>query len=377
MLVYFYIIFTAYLLFVGLLIIGWEKSDSEKVPGKQKFSVGFVSILVAVRNEEKSIERLLHSLENQTFPRDKYEVIIVDDFSEDKTRSVIMSFTEKTSLQIKLIPPGMDDGENGKKMALKRGLMHASGDIILTTDGDCWATESWIERMVDGFSENGIQFVSGPVLIHPAKNFFSKIQQMEFLSLVGSGASMIGLNYPLMCNGANIAYKKQAYETVCRYDGVEESASGDDVYLMQKIHLNFPGSIRFLKSSQAIVFTEPVKSLNQFINQRKRWASKWNANLLTYGWLIPVFLFIHYLSFIALIILSFFQGYGWGHAAFLVVLKFSIDFIFLKKISCALKSALPVFYFFVSEMIYPFYAMFIGISVHFGFWRWKGRNFKK
>ncbi len=377
MLVYFYIIFALYLIFIGLLIYGWGKAGFQTSELHHEGEQYFVTVLVAVRNEEKTIEKLLQSLASQSFPRHKYEVIVVDDYSEDHTRLIIETFIAGNNLPVKLVTSDGDAAGASKKNALKRGLAHSSGDIIITTDGDCRFGRKWLRAMVDGFADESIHFISGPVLIEPGKTYLSKIQHIEFLSLVGSGASLIGLGYPLMCNGANLAFRRRAFYDVQGYDGIDVSASGDDVFLMQKIFSAFPGAVRFVKADYATVFTDPVESLSQFVHQRKRWASKWNSNLLSMGWLIPVFLFIHYLSLFALVLATFFYSDFWTHILFIILIKFAADWFYLQKIERAFKGTLTGWMFLLSEMIYPIYAIFIGFSVHFGRWKWKGRKFKR
>ena len=121
-------------------------------------------------------------------------------------------------------------------------------------------------------------------------------------------------------------------------EGNIENSSGDDVFLMQKIHQAFKSSVGFVKSSDAIFSTLPQPGLSELINQRKRWASKWDKFLLRLSWILPVFLFIHYLSFIvgiALLIHDF--GIYWS-IGFLILIKILFDLHFLKKISNFIKS---------------------------------------
>jgi len=378
MLLFFLIIFLIYYLSVLVLLYGWNNIPCRKDHQDSKTKAYFISIVVSVRNEAKNIHNLLASLESQTYPQELYEVIFIDDQSEDSTSEIIEHFKAKNQLSIVLIKNNRDKHTDGspKKAALTKGVSMAQGDIILTTDGDCWMQEHWLHSMVRAFDKKSTEFVSGPVVIVPGKELLSKIQSLEFASLIGSGAAMIRLNYPLMCNGANLAFRKSAFIEVGGYEGKDHHASGDDVFLMHKIYKGFPQSIIFNKSKKAIVYTGPEENFKNLITQRRRWASKWKSYQLTNSWIIPVFLFVHYLAFLALIVVMFIHSSMIFPGILLISLKIITDYIFLKKVLnfCNLQMQLTVFL--LSSLLYPIYTLTIGILVQFGKWSWKGRKYK-
>jgi cellulose synthase/poly-beta-1,6-N-acetylglucosamine synthase-like glycosyltransferase len=378
MLVYFSIIFFSYYLFVLVLLYGWSKSGFQKISEASGNSGLFISVVIAVRNEAKNITTLLQSLESQTFPKERFEVIVVDDGSEDDTAAIIEQFISICTINLKLV--SIDENirrrSTHKKAALATGIARARGSIIATTDGDCWMCSDWLHSLAIGFQDPKTMFVSGPVAIRQGSNLFSRIQTLEFSSLIGSGAALIRLNYPLMCNGANLAFRKDAFEAVGGYDGVAHHASGDDVFLMQKIHAKYLGSVAFVKDVEAIVFTHPAQTLRELLMQRRRWASKWNTSGLPLSWTLPVFLFVHYLSFLVMLMLPALKPELIWHTALFILTKCIIDFLFLKKVMkfCNLQMGIGVFL--ASEMVYPVYALIIGVMVHFGSWTWKDRKHK-
>lgn len=379
MLLYFSIIFFLYYLFVLTLLYGWDWSNVRKKGQTHGDSDLFISVVVAVRNEAKNITTLLQSFESQSFPKERFEVIVVDDGSEDDTEAIILQFISTCTINLRLasIDENIRRCSTPKKAALSTGISRARGSIIATTDGDCWMGKDWLNSLKSAFQDSKIMFVSGPVAIRQNSHLFSRIQTLEFSSLIGSGAALIQLNYPLMCNGANLAFRKEAFNTVSGYDGVAQHASGDDVFLMQKIHAKYSGSIAFVKDAKAIVFTNPAQSIRELLMQRRRWASKWNTSRLPLSWTLPVFLFIHYVSFLVLLMLSALKpGLIWYTALFILI-KFIIDFLFLKKVMkfCNLHMGIGVFL--ASEIVYPLYALIIGVVVHFGSWTWKERKHKK
>jgi len=376
MVLYFFIIFSLYFLFLLILIYGWGRINSQSQYYDISTSNLFVTVIIAVRDEEKNILRLLDCLSSQSYPKDKYEVIIIDDSSEDQTLSIIQGFN--TSINFKLLKSDFKKNERitPKKAALQQGINLAKGEIIMMTDGDCWFGDNWIKSFSLAFYHDSIKFVSGMVAIKGNNTMLSKIQSIEFSSLIGTGGALINLNYPLMCNGANLAFRKEAYYFVNGYSGYENTSSGDDVFLMQKIHNSYKKSISFIKDQQAVVYTIPQPSLSALLQQRKRWASKWRNYPLLFSWLIPVFLFIHYISIITIIWYAFILPQFILWLGVLLIVKIVLDGILLRKVMELCKLKFGYFSFLISEILYPFYALIIGFSIQFGSYKWKGRSYK-
>lgn len=374
MVLYFLINFLIYYIFMLFIFYGWRKISIPFEHTKLK-ELPFVSVIIAVRNEEKNIIRLLNCLSDQSFPSKQFEVILVDDNSDDNTIEEIQKYLPAEKLNLKLLKTDLKphQGKPPKKTALQKGIEAAKGDIIVMTDGDCWFGEDWLKSLTSTFENKKTMFVAGPVALKGDKSLFSKIQTLEFSSLIGTGGALIGLNYPLMCNGANLAFRKKAFYEV---NGYEDNTSGDDVFLMQKINVSFNNSIAFQKDNRAIVYTFPQSSISELIQQRKRWASKWNNYLPPLSWVLPVFIFTHYASFLAGIIAIFAAPQFLWKIGLLILIKIILDYIILKKVMVFCKLRFEFWVFLLSEFLYPFYALFIGISVHFGNYQWKGRSHK-
>lgn len=377
MILYFLFIFSLYFFFTGALLYGWRKVRGQHFQRNTAKEL-FISIVIAVRNEAKNISKLLASLQKQHFPNDQFEVLFVDDDSDDNTVEQIENFKKSSALNLKLlrIESRAKTGKSPKKAALSKGIEASKGDIVLTTDGDTWFGPDWLESMMAPFYDDKIKFVSGPVKLNGDKKIASRVQSLEFASLIGTGAALTGLGYPLMCNGANLAFRKSTFTAVRGYEGNKDDASGDDVYLMQKIHVTSPGSVVFCSNSDSIVSTLPQQTWSEFVHQRRRWASKWNRYLLKYSWALPVFLFVHYASFLGAIIAALLIPSTTITLSALLILKVLLDTIFLKKVMEFSKLRFSLLTVLISEIVYPFYALMIGSLVHVGGYKWKGRTFK-
>ena len=151
--------------------------------GLKQFSVEKpkVSIIVAARDEEDCIERCINSIRNQTYPKELFEVIIVNDQSEDKTEDMVKSLQNKYD-NLKLISANdRPDNFAPKKFAINEALKIAIGEIILTTDADITVESKWIESIVSFFEENvGLVVGLSSVRNDHTKKLFQKFEALDF-----------------------------------------------------------------------------------------------------------------------------------------------------------------------------------------------------
>jgi cellulose synthase/poly-beta-1,6-N-acetylglucosamine synthase-like glycosyltransferase len=250
---------------------------------------GFVSVIVPVRNEEGNILRILDELCGQDFPADLLEVIVTDDFSTDDTMAIAGRYAigHPEFPLIMVSSKGADPTVPGKKMAIERAVAKAQGEILLFTDADTFRGYHWISSMVSGFGSSGVQMVLGPVYFCHEKNLLQKIQSLEFLGLMGTTAGSAALGFPVMCNGANLAYRRDAFFQTGGFSANLQYSSGDDQFIMSSIRKHYGrGAVVFSYHSLSSVGTEPEATLAGFFNQRIRWVSK------SRGYRDPVVIFV-------------------------------------------------------------------------------------
>ena len=234
-----------------------------------------VSVIVAARNEEKAITGCLEALLNQTYPKGKYEIIVIDDQSTDNTSEIVTSFLQNNSEMTLLKINEPVANWSHKKYALHTGIEKSRGEIILTTDADCIVKPTWIEGMISCFEEDvGMVVGFSQVGTQDEKlTIFEKLQAFDFLSLMTAAAGTIGNNLPWAASGQNLAYRKKAFERVGGFERIRQRPSGDDVLLLQLISTMTDWKIRFAAREDTFVTTRPVKTMGGFINQKRRWAS--------------------------------------------------------------------------------------------------------
>lgn len=364
-----YIVFSIsgiYFLIIFFFFTGWKKLHQPKTFGLKDDI--HVSLVIACRNEEKNLPGLLHKIVSQDYPMQKLEVILVNDHSTDKTCDIIHDFI-KNYPYIKLL--NLAEGKAGKKQALTLGIEKASHAVIITTDADCMPNPKWISSMAYYYVRHKPKLLSGPVIFNKPKNLFQGLQQLEFISLVASGAGAIGINKPIMCNGANLLFEKELFE---KSNLQNQYTSGDDIFLMLQAKKQGRRSIHFIKSEDAIVFTTPVSTLKEFLSQRLRWASKSKAYRDFDIVFTAIAVFLINFSLIATIALSAFNKLSLKTFILLFIIK-SIADLFLLIPACRFFKQQKILWLFLPlQIIYPFYILISSVGGWFGNFGWKGRK---
>jgi len=360
-----------YLSLVLYLAVGWLRTG-ELYKVKKKPSTQ-VSLIIPARNESTTIAECLQAVSQQTYPEELLQVLVVDDQSQDDTMAVIKSFIEHKGSNFHLLQVGEQEMAVGKKAAINKGIEHATGELIITTDADCSFGTEWIASIVALYEQKRPKMIIGPVSFHRATAFFGRLQSLEFMSLIGSTAGAVGNHSPIMANGANLAYEKPAFHDVGGFENIDLSASGDDVLLLHKFKKKYPKQIAFLKSRAATVYTQPRSTLRSFFNQRKRWVSKNHlyrdfATILT-GSIVYFFNLMILLTMIMAIV----------NPGFFVVcmLMFSakclIDFLFLFLVTSFFGKRKLLLLLLPEQLLYVFYVNFIVLSSLGSKYQWKGR----
>jgi len=359
-------IFLAYAILVLLLLKGWNRAIlPAAVSGQQPF----ISVIVPVRNEENYIGVLLGDVSNQNYPDDKFEVIIVDDHSEDKTLVKIEEVLRQQPFKNISI---LKIGGKGKKFAITKGVAVARGEIIVTTDGDCRVNSSWLQGIANLFSKD-VHCVFGAVRIEYTQNLWLRMQAIEFASLIGTGAATWALGFPTMCNGANLAYRKRIFEEVGGYAGNNHIASGDDEFLLRKISARYPKGVFFNANRESIVTTHPQYRLASFNTQRIRWAGKWRKHDHAGSALLAVIIFLFHVSVVMLPAWALLGMVSWVAVLVLLVSKAMVEGIFLHAVAqwCGIRWSWRAF--FLLQLFYSWYVVLIGLAANFLKVSWKGR----
>ena len=372
----FLIIASVYALMIFTCTISWLTVNQIKFSNTKKFNTR-VSVIIAARNEENAIGDCINDLINQNYPKELFELIIVDDASNDATLQLVENIIKCNSgVNIKLIKLADDPTiTSPKKRALSEAIKIAGGTLIITTDADCRMGCKWLSAMVSFYEQNSSKMIIGPVNFYGEQNIFQKMQSLEFTNLIGITGATAFLNQPVMCNGANLAYEKEAFMLKKGFENIDTKASGDDIFLMLKFKKMFnSNSIHFIKSKEALVYTSPKTTVSEFLNQRKRWASK-SSSYRDFGVIIlAACVSLFSISIIFSLGLSFFSNKFTELFFIMTGIKYFTDFTFLLAISFFFEKKKLLWLVILQQVLYPIYVVTIGIAIQFSGYKWKDRK---
>lgn len=361
---FFLIINILYAIFNLVLIFTWLKMSREKMAEISKKNTK-LTVIIPVRNEEDNIVKILQDIDNQDYPFANFEVIIANDGSTDNTENLVLACQEKAKYTLKLLNIFGDKSNSPKKRAIQKSIEISSGELIITTDGDCRVSPNWLTSIEQIFMSTNAKLVSSPVSFINEGNFWNSAQIIEFASLIGSGACAMYLKKPNMCNGANIAYTREVFEEVGGFSGNEHLASGDDEFLMHKIAQKYPDQVVFNPDKDAIVLTNAQPDWQHFYQQRRRWASKWKYYKDWKVSALAIFIFVVNLGVIySLTTLNYTN----------LLLKLSFEFVFLSLVISFLGHKDRIKYIPIIQIFYPFYVVFFGLIAQGKGYTWKGRK---
>ncbi len=368
----FIIVISLFAFYSIVILYYWQSwwSIPDFVPSKN-FSQPKISVIIPARNEEENIGQLLRALQQQLYPKDLFEIIVVDDHSDDKTAEIVEKFPE-----VKLIRLKEDDINSYKKKAIETGIAAATGTLIVTTDADCIPPANWLQLIASFKEQKNAVFIAAPVVYNNNSSPLQIFQALDFLVLQGFTGASVYKNALTMCNGANLAYERTVFYEVNGFAGVDHIASGDDLLLMHKVWKKYPQRIHYLKSKDAIVGTQPMKTWSAFFNQRIRWASK--AKQYDDKRILPVLLLVYLfnLSFLALLAAGFWDYYYWLCLAGLWIAKTVVEFPFVNSVASFFNKRSLLKYFFFFQPLHIFYTIISGLLGQFGKYEWKGRKVK-
>ncbi len=356
-----------------LRIFSFYKGLFRLTPGnnERQFSV---TVLVPARNEEQNISACLQSLVAQNYPREQFEIIVIDDDSVDRTGKIVQVFALQFPF-IRLISLGKcPPAVSPKKRALQVGVEAAAGEIIFTTDADCWTSPQWITQTISHF-EPDVGMVVGYVGFSKDSehNFFYKIQSLEFIGLTMAGIGSIGADDPIIANGANLAFRRSTFKEVGGYRGEDHIISGDDDLLLQKIDQTTSWKIKAAVSPGAFVYTSAVSDFGSFLMQRIRWASK---GLFYKKPSLVLFLLATYLLYLLLFIsmpFALLLPFTFPYPIIFFSFKLVVDLLLILKGTAFVGRKDLRKYFLITEALQIPYILYVGFAGILKKFEWKGR----
>jgi len=364
-----------YLALIMAFIIGFEKVETVKnndaVP-KNRFS-----IIIPFRNEAHNLPGLLKSISIINYPSELFEILLVNDDSKDNFNPIIEEFTNRNpSLNFQLLK-NIRKTNSPKKDAIKTAINLSNFEWIVTTDADCAVPVNWLKLFNQFIEDENPVFISAPVKFSLQNSMLFHFQNLNFTSLMGSTLGGFGIDNPFMCNGANLCYHKETFFELKGFEGNTNIASGDDIFLMEKMFRIYPNKVKFLKSKESIVETRSENSWKLFMNQQIRWASKSVSYIIFFAKFVGIIVFLESLMVLILGIFTLLFPQFWLTFIIVFAIKIMVDFMLIAQTSVFLKSTKSLKYYLPISLFYPFFIVFTGFLSTFKNYEWKGRSFKK
>ena len=351
----------------------------------------------------------------QNYPYTLFEIIVVDDHSEDNTKKIVQDFIDTHNasslnneppihaainspskcnfsknyrptsnaskikfIQSKPLPTiillSCPNNSHGKKQAINQAINFSSKQLIVTTDADCQYLPEWLSTIASFYNTYQPKMIIAPIVIIQPQNNLQNIQYIEQAALLAFTAYFCSRNTPILCNGANLIYERFAFHQLGGFQDIQTQASGDDILLMNKFIKHFPGRIHFLKSPQAVVGTHPVLSINDYLQQRKRWLSKKTDSLSIQSISLALLVCFVNLTIPISLIVSLFCGKFVPIFLIVISLKYIADNKVLNSVKSILSSKRGSFNFLIAELLYAFTVLYLVLLIPRKSYSWKGRR---
>jgi len=335
------------------------------------------SVLIPFRNEEKHLPALIELINRLEYPREKFEVIFIDDFSTDRSADIIRQTPKH--FRWKLLQSRGGKG-SPKKNALLTGIRAAQFRRIVTWDADARVRPAYL-KISDAYLRTHADnvFLSAPVLIHLSDEggVMENMQATEMLLLMAVTEAGFALGKPVLANGANLQFDKQAFFEAGGYAGGWDFAGGDDLFLLANFQRQFAGRTDFLHHADAVVTTYAEPDFGSWLRQRYRWVKKSMFHRFHAGFFFILLQFSAYFQLIIWLLQRPFKAFlSIGIMGILLALLFRklirdyrYDFSVSKAVAMAF--VLPFLY-----LILGIYILFRRLSGRSRF-SWKEREFEK
>ena len=242
-----------------------DVQDTKEMPG--------VTVILCAHNESDNLSQYLQALLTQEYP--EYEVIVVDDGSEDETRAVLDSYMIRDPrLHMTFVPYGARVGST-KKLALTLAAKSARYDYLLLTDADCVPeSDQWIREMIKGFGEglsatgNGKDIVLGFSPYFETRGHLNRLIRFDtlFNGLHYLGAALCG--HPYMGVGRNLAYRKALFFESGGFTHLMTSKAGDDDLFVN--HVATRDNTAVVLSRESLVWSPAKKTFKEWWQQKRR-----------------------------------------------------------------------------------------------------------
>ncbi len=249
-----------------------HRKDYHKIPEDDGWRP-MVSVIMPAHNEGKYISKSIKSLLEMDYPKDKLELIVVDDGSTDDTYPLASSF-ESSSVHV------FHKENKGKGSALNFGLAKAKGEIVATMDADSYLKKDTILKLIPHFNDPEVMAVTPAVKIKPSDSWIKELQRVEYLMILFSRKILNFIDSVPVTPGPFSMFRAVVFDKV---GGFSENNLVEDQEIALRIQSH---NYKIRSSVTADVYTEPPSNLSELLHQRVRWQRGGFRNFWHYRFMI-------------------------------------------------------------------------------------------
>ncbi len=365
-----------FIIFIYFFFIVWILTGISKIKinsNHNKSNNYNISVVIAVRNEEKNIDKLLDCLIVQEYNIEKYEIIIANDQSKDNTLNILKKYSEKIK-NLKIVNITSTPGKwDSKIWALNEAIKYAKGEIILQTDGDCLPNRKWLQNVSQEFNNKSVGVVFSYTPLR-GNGLLGKIIEQESLAQDAFSGMSLTKNLIFSCNGRSMGYRKKYFLDVNGFDKINFIKGGDDDLLFHKIIYYKKCIAKYLVNNESMVYSSAPRTLKELIFQRIRYASKgiqfYRLKFVSIELkiLMPFLYITNFLTCISII------KFCWDPNILLVtfiLIKIISDWIFINIFANIIKYKIDYIVLIMLSILHPFYIIILSSISPFMKISWK------
>lgn len=350
----------------------WKTTEEDSL--KENVSLPYLSVIVAARNEEAHIAACLQSIADNSYPSQRYEILLVDDNSTDSTATIVSNLNLPNLHYLNLADT---TAVGSKKTALAYAATLAKGDIWLYTDADCQVPEQWLWLAAKALGEDtALDILLGAVDLHPDTSLLNTWQRLDTIGMMAVTNAGIKSKHWHLANGANLAIRRAVWDAAgYSIDTEHKHASGDDVSLVQTYARQHSDKIHFLLNPGYVVKTSAAANLTELVNQRLRWTSKNTTNTTHKQTLVMAIPFVFSLGICMTMLLGVWFPKMLVFGLGFLVAKAIHDTVYLGELQAYFSSKVGGLSRFLLSPVHTLYVAIFGLVALFPFsYSWKGRK---
>lgn len=357
---------------ITIAMLGWARLNYFKTDPAAEHHTK-VTVIIPAKEEAGNIVSCVQEIARQHYPAELLQIIVVDDASEDETYSAISQYVRSQDKNIVLVKQPQ---HAGKKQCITDAVARSTGELIITSDADMFGRSPyWLQTIVSYYEQHRPRMMIMPISYGLGTSFLGRFQAIENVALTGITGGYAGIGRAFLCNGANLAFQKEAFERVGGYESHRHLASGEDVFLLEDIKKAYSSkSVHYLFSRLALAKTYSLNDARSLFYQRLRWACKAKYSSNGINALVGFIVVAANLVFPALLVGLVQKSPLVSYLSIFAMAKVVFDFLLLFLASDFLGTRPVLIFLLPFECIYWIYGTVIGLSSLVIRPKWKNRK---